>query len=206
LGDAVSFNGSSYISLAAGNLNFQPDVSNVKWAILAKAGTNGANGTTGATGPLGPSGPTGPAGPAGPTGPAGPSGSGVNAVSYVMQFTNPGTAGIYFLSPLFTGGNLTGNTTITGNFAAMPVACTMSALNVGVNNYTTPAADTTTITVYKNGSATAMSCSATTNGNGSSCKDATHTFSVSGGDAITVSFSETNINPFNKVTVQLVCQ
>ena len=206
VGDTVSFNNSSYISLAAGNLGFQPDISNVEWAILAKAGTNGTNGVAGPVGPVGPSGPTGPAGPAGPTGPTGASGGGVSAVSYVMQFTNPGTAGTYFLSPLFTGGNLTGNTTIGANFVAMPVTCTMSALNVGINNYTVPGADTTTITVYKNGTATTMSCPVTTNGNGSSCKDVTHTFSVLGGDTITVSFSETNINPFNRVTVELVCQ
>lgn len=89
---------------------------------------------------------------------------------------------------------------------AMPMACIMSALNVGVNNYQTPGADTTTMTVYKNGVATTMSCSVNTNGNGSSCQDATHTFSVAGGDSISLVFSETNINPFNKITVSLVCQ
>ncbi|HVV71592.1 MAG TPA: hypothetical protein VHI52_08855 [Verrucomicrobiae bacterium] len=82
----------------------------------------------------------------------------------------------------------------------------MSALNVGVNNYQTPGPDTTTITVYKNGIATSMSCSVTTNGNGSSCQDATHTFAVAGGDSITVVFSESNVTPFNRVTVNLVCQ
>lgn len=206
LGDAVFFNGSSYISLVSGNLGFQPDISNMKWGLLAEAGTNGTNGTTGATGP---SGPTGPQGPAGPTGPAGTNGSGVNAISYAMQFTNPGSGAAgtnYFFSPLYATGTFTGNTTIGGNFVAMPVACTMSALNVGVNNYQTPAADVTTLTVYKNGVATAMTCSVTTNNNGSSCQDATHTFSVAGGDSISVAFSETNVNPFNKVVVNLVCQ
>ena len=206
LGDAVFFNGSSYISLVSGNLGFQPDISNMKWGLLAEAGTNGTNGATGATGP---SGPTGPQGPAGPTGPAGANGSGVNAISYAMQFINPGSGAAgtsYFFSPLYATGTFTGNTTIGGNFVAMPVACTMSALNVGVNNYQTPAADVTTLTVYKNGAATAMTCSVTTNGNGSSCQDRTHTFSVAGGDSISVAFSETNINPFNKVVVNLVCQ
>ena len=202
LGDAVSFNGSSYISLVAGNVGFQPDISNVKWGLLAQAGTNGATGATG------PSGPTGPQGPAGPAGPAGTNGSGVNAISYALQFINPGSGAAgtsYFFSPLYATGTFTGNTTIGGNFVAMPVACTMSALNVGVNNYQTPAADVTTLTVYKNGAATAMTCSVTTNGNGSSCQDKTHTFSVAGGDSISVAFSETNVNPFNKVVVNLVC-
>lgn len=200
LGDAVSYNGSSYISLVASNVGFQPDISNVKWALLAQAGATGTAGATGATGPMGPSGPTG------ATGPAGPAGSGINSISYSMSFVNPGTAGTYYISPLYIGANLNGNTTLGSNFVAMPMACTMSALNVGVNNYQTPGADTTTITVYKNGIATPMSCSVNTNGNGSSCQDATHTFSVAGGDSITTVFTETNINPFNRVTVNLVCQ
>jgi hypothetical protein len=82
----------------------------------------------------------------------------------------------------------------------------MSALNVGVNNYNTPGADVTTLTVYKNGSVTGMTCSVTTNNNGSSCQDNTHTFAVSGGDNISVAFSESNLAPFNKVVVNLVCQ
>jgi hypothetical protein len=82
----------------------------------------------------------------------------------------------------------------------------MSALNVGVNNYNAPASDITTLTVYKNQVATAMTCSATTNGNGANCRDTTHTFSVTGGDSISVAFSESNINPYNMVTVELVCQ
>jgi hypothetical protein len=203
LGDAVSYNGSSYISLVAGNIGFQPDISNIKWAMLAQAGATGA---TGVAGPAGPTGATGPAGPTGATGPAGPAGSGINAISYSMSFVNPGTAGTFYISPLYTGANLNGNTTLGSNFVAMPMACTISALNVGVNNYQTPGADTTTITVYKNGAATSMSCSVNTNGNGSSCQDATHTFSVMGGDTVTAVFTETNFNPFNLVTVNLVCQ
>ncbi|HXS12186.1 MAG TPA: DNRLRE domain-containing protein [Acidobacteriaceae bacterium] len=204
LGAAVSFNSSSYISLVSGNVGFQPDISNVKWALLAQAGTNGTNGASGATGPSGPTGPQGPAGP------AGTNGSGVNAVSFSMQFTNPGPPSVagttYYFSPLYASGSFTGNTTIGANFVAMPMACTMSALNVGVNNFQTSTLDVTTLTVYKNGAATAMTCSVTTNGNGSSCQDKTDTFAVSGGDNISVAFSETNVNPFNKVVVNLVCQ
>ncbi len=209
LGDAVSFNGSSYISIVAGNVGFQPDISNVKWGLLAQAGTTGAAGSPGAQGPAGVAGPSGPTGATGATGPAGASGGGVNAVSFSMQFTNPGTGSAgatYYFSPLYSSGTFTGNTTIGGNIVAMPTACTMSALNVGVNNYNAPSSDVTTLTVYKNGSVTTMSCSVTTNNNGSSCQDKTHTFSVSGGDSISVAFSESNITPFNKVVVNLVCQ
>jgi hypothetical protein len=88
----------------------------------------------------------------------------------------------------------------------MPVACTMSALNVGINNYNTPASDTSTITIYKNLTATAMTCSGTTNGNTSVCRDTTHVFSVAAGDSISIAFLETSTIAFNKVTVSLVCQ
>ncbi|MDE1175683.1 MAG: DNRLRE domain-containing protein [Edaphobacter sp.] len=202
VGDAVAFNNSSYISLVS-NLNVQPGTDGTVWALLAQAG---AQGPQGSIGPYGPTGATGPQGPVGPTGPAGANGSGVNAITFAMQFVNPGTAGTYYLSPLNTNPNLNSNTTLDSNFVAMPVACTMSALNVGVNNYNFAGADTTTLTVFKNSVATAMTCSVTTNANGSSCQDRTHTFSVSGGDSISLVFSETNINPYNRVTVSLVCQ
>ncbi|MBS1799730.1 MAG: DNRLRE domain-containing protein [Acidobacteria bacterium] len=212
LGDAVSYTGSSYISLVAGNVGFQPDISNVKWALLAKAGTNGTNGTNGATGATGPSGPTGATGATGPAGPAGANGSGVNAVSFVTSFTNgePSPGSTYYISPLSSSVSFTSNgsigTSTTTNFVAMPIACTMSALNVGVNNYYAAGSDTTTITVYKNKAATSMSCSVTTNGNASSCRDITHTFSVVGGDSISIAFTETAGPPYNMITVGLVCQ
>ena len=87
--EAVSYNGSSYISLAAANLNNLPDSSPLSWSLLSQKGDTGATGPTGATGvtgdtgPIGPTGPTGPTGvtgatgatgPAGPTGPTGPTG------------------------------------------------------------------------------------------------------------------------------------
>lgn len=50
------------------------------------------------------------------------------------------------------------------NFITSPVTYTVAALNVGVNNYNTPAADTTTITVYENTVATTMTCSVNTDG------------------------------------------
>jgi hypothetical protein len=183
----------------------------VKWSLLAQQGATGPPGTTGATGATGPQ---GIAGPQGPPGTNGTNGSGVNAVSFVMEFINPGSnAGTtFYLSPLSTVGSPspTQNNAIESstesNFSAIPVTCTMSALNVGVNNYNAPVPDATTITVYKNQSATSLSCSVITNGNSSSCRDTTHTFSASAGDSISIAFVETNANPFNRVDVQLVCQ
>jgi Collagen triple helix repeat (20 copies) len=213
LGDAVfcaacSDGGSSYVSLVANNVGFDPPTSNVKWSLLALRGATGPVGAMGVTGPQGI------AGPQGPPGTNGTNGSGVNAVSFVMEFINPGSnAGTtFYLSPLSTvtspstaSNNAIANST-ESNFSAIPVTCTMSALNVAVNNYNTADVDTTTITVYKNQTATSLSCSVTTNGNSSSCRDTTHTFSASAGDSISIAFRETNANPFNRVDVQLVCQ
>jgi hypothetical protein len=222
IGAAVSESESSYIALVANSaMDPATDVAGNggHWALLAKAGTNGATGAAGATGAVGatgPAGPSGPQGPVGPTGPAGQNGSGVNAVSFAMHFVNPGPPSVanttYYLSPLNVQGSPSSSSNsgiasaTQSNFVAMPTACTMSALNVGVNNYNAATPDSTTITVYKNLVATSMTCSVSTNGNGSSCRDTTHTFVVVGGDTISVAFSETNINPFNMVTVQLVCQ
>jgi hypothetical protein len=92
------------------------------------------------------------------------------------------------------------------NFVVMPSACTVSALNVGANNYFLSAADTTTILVYKNSVATSMTCSVTTDGNSSSCSDTTHTFTVNGGDTLSFAVHETNILPAVKLTSSLLCQ
>jgi hypothetical protein len=51
-----------------------------------------------------------------------------------------------------------------------------------------------------------MTCSVTTDGNAGGCTDSTHTFAVVQGDSLALAFVETNSNPFNMVTVGLVCQ
>ena len=69
LHDAVSYQGSTYISLVAGNVGNTPGLSPVQWALLAAqgpAGPAGAAGAAGATGAIGPAGATGAAGPQGP--------------------------------------------------------------------------------------------------------------------------------------------
>ncbi len=69
LHDAVSFNGSTYVSLIAGNAGNTPDLSPTQWAVLAAQGPAGLVGATGAAGPAGAAGATGATGPAGPPGP-----------------------------------------------------------------------------------------------------------------------------------------
>jgi hypothetical protein len=69
LHDAVSFNGSTYISLVAGNVGNTPSTSASQWALLAAQGVAGPTGATGPAGPAGTAGATGAAGAAGPQGP-----------------------------------------------------------------------------------------------------------------------------------------
>ncbi len=69
LNDAVSWQGSTYISLIAGNLGNTPSLSPAQWAVLAAQGLAGTPGAAGATGPAGPTGPAGVAGAIGPQGP-----------------------------------------------------------------------------------------------------------------------------------------
>ena len=74
MGDAVAFNGSSYISLQNSNTNLQPDQNLNAWGVLALQGFTGPAGPAGAAGPAGPTGPIGPSGPTGPPGAPGPPG------------------------------------------------------------------------------------------------------------------------------------
>jgi hypothetical protein len=118
---------------------------------------------------------------------------------------------VYFLSPNTTASpTLLGNTVVASgtesNFVVMPSACTVTALNLGANNYFTTSADTSTVVVYKNSLPTLMTCSVVTNGNGASCSDTTHTFAVNGGDTLSLAYSESDTTPFVKLTSTLICQ
>jgi hypothetical protein len=75
LGDAVSFGGSSYISLLANNAGNQPDQSQTQWSLLAQQGTAGAAGPQGPQGLVGAMGPQGTQGAQGSTGAQGPQGT-----------------------------------------------------------------------------------------------------------------------------------
>jgi hypothetical protein len=74
LNDGVSWQGSSYISLAASNVGNKPDQSPAFWSVLAAQGAVGAMGAVGAVGLQGPAGPVGATGATGPAGPAGANG------------------------------------------------------------------------------------------------------------------------------------
>ena len=86
LNDAVSFNGSSYVSVQTDNLNNTPGSSSTFWSLLAQVGATGA----GSTGPAGPVGGPGPQGPMGVAGGQGPQGSlGPQGIQGVSGLTGP---------------------------------------------------------------------------------------------------------------------
>ncbi|HJZ77517.1 MAG TPA: hypothetical protein VKE51_37565 [Vicinamibacterales bacterium] len=79
--DAVSFNGSSFISLVDDNLGNKPG-SSQSWDVLAQAGEQGPQGIPGLPGAKGDPGPTGGTGPQGTQGPQGdPGTTGQNATT-----------------------------------------------------------------------------------------------------------------------------
>ncbi len=69
LHDAVSYGGSTYVSLIAGNVGNTPDQNPAQWSVLA---AQGPPGPAGAQGPAGAPGGAGAAGAVGPAGPQGP--------------------------------------------------------------------------------------------------------------------------------------
>jgi collagen type VII alpha len=75
VGLAVTYLGSSYVSLVANNLGQTPGLSPSSWSLLAQAGSNGLVGQTGATGAVGSTGAAGLAGATGATGVAGTNGA-----------------------------------------------------------------------------------------------------------------------------------
>ena len=74
LSDVVTFQGSSYISLVAGNAGNTPGQTPGRWGLLAQGGT-GPQGPAGAVGPQGPAGLTGAQGPQGVPGTPGATGA-----------------------------------------------------------------------------------------------------------------------------------
>ncbi|MBW4038346.1 MAG: collagen-like protein, partial [Acidobacteria bacterium] len=75
LNDAVSYGGTSYLSLTASNAGQRPDLYPANWAVLAAQGAAGATGAVGATGAAGPQGPVGATGATGAVGATGAAGA-----------------------------------------------------------------------------------------------------------------------------------
>lgn len=169
-------------------------------------------GPAGATGATGAAGATGPQGPAGPRGPAGT----VSLTSFEWNafFSN----GNYVGTPLFFSpeGSESNNGAMSMAFTSSnemlaPLACTVSALSIGALTTTAGSggADLATFTVYHNGSATSMTCSAsvgTSAGSKGSRSSISNTFAVAAGDTISLRLSETNFSPIYEYGANLKCQ
>src|SRR6185503_1094914 len=115
-GDAVFFNGSSYISLSNGNTGNTP-TSGAPWALLAQQGATGPQGLLGLQGPQGLQGVQGPQGLQGLQGPVGPTGSPVTFQGTFSNLTTYATGDAVFFNGSsyisLSGGNV-GNTPTSG--------------------------------------------------------------------------------------------
>jgi hypothetical protein len=185
--DAISFNGSSYISLTDGNTNNTPATSTANWNLIAQRGDTGAMGDTGPQGEQGPIGPPGPQGPPGPPGAPGAKGE-------------TGAPGANGTSGSAIGGNYAN--TSNNNFL-MPWGGTTSATEANVNlplpsgrasklvvNLTAApgAGGSATVTIRKNGSNTALSC--TVAGTTTTCSDTVNSVTFGAGDLLSVLYTE----------------
>ena len=120
-GDAVSFGGSSYISLFGANAGHQPDSSPGFWGVLALEGVEGSQGADGSRGPAGATGGIGPIGPQGPGGTGG----------FQSLHDLDALEGTRYLSPLTTGA---GSQESGQAVALIPRACTMTSIVVFVDS------------------------------------------------------------------------
>jgi hypothetical protein len=170
-GDAVRFNGTSYVSLIGGNTGIQPDSSD-SWDVLAEKGDQGLPG---------PPGPTGAPGPTGPTGATGPPGAdGVSGSVIGGNFPNVGTN--RYLRPWASAAS-------TGlDDAEIPVP-SGTAARLFVSLASAPGAGgTVTMTVLKNGIATNLGC--TVSGAATTCSNLTETVLFANGDRLAVFYEE----------------
>ena len=89
----------------------------------------------------------------------------------------------------------------------MPVNCTVTSLTLRLDGITS-GANTVTVTLYKNGVATAMTASATiaTAGATAIVNDTTHTVSVVAGDSLSIGYVQSNNTPVCRIGVSTRCQ
>jgi len=179
--------------------------------VTGPTGPTGNNGTTGATGPTGV---TGPAGATGATGAAGAGGQlWISSIAPVFAnatafFAPPGVAdaftseisGCTDASAPTTGCPV--DTSVYAN-ASMTVygACTIDAMQM--RNYMASVPVNATVTLYKNGAATALTCS-TPATPGSSCTDTSHPVALAVNDTIALRMSTTNAAGFGQATLGLM--
>ena len=205
-GDAVSFNGSSYLSLMDSNTGNAPDTSPAYWDLIARqgdigptgatgpigpTGAAGATGATGATGPMGATGSTGatgatgatgPIGPTGVTGPTGPRGADGTSGSAIGG-NYPNTASNNFLLPW---GTTTSATEANANVPLPSGTATKLVVSLTVAPGTGQSA---TLSIRKNGSNSVLTC--TVSGTSTTCTDAVDSVAFNNGDLLSILYTKT---------------
>ncbi len=170
LNDAVSYTGSTYISLISGNHGNPPDTSTSSWAVLAGRGAAGVAGPAGATGaaglpgPAGVTGPTGSTGPQGQTGPAGIPGINFRAawVANANYQTNDAVtyAGSTWIATASNSGVQPGSNSAWALLAAAgvtgPSGPTGAGATVSIGSVTTGAAGTSAVVTNSGTSSAAV--------------------------------------------------
>jgi hypothetical protein len=179
-GDAVSFGGSSYVSLSGSNMGNSPS-SGGPWAVLAQQGSPGTTGPAGPSGPSGPPGgvgsggpagpsgpsgppgiagspgPAGPTGPVGPTGPTGPAGSGA-VLQLFATISNAASQTVVFVAPMQAG---SGSASESQSQVRLPAGCPSGVNSLSFDTSdpaSLPPGQITTVTFRVNGS-DSLSCS-----------------------------------------------
>lgn len=193
MAEAVSYNGSVWISLLNNNYGLTPGVDYRTWALLGQVGPTGATGSPGSTGIAGPPGTTGPAGAPGATGSTGATGSpGTGGQLWISANPVPIQAvASWFYPPgssqdASAGGNL--DATVYGNESEMILGtCTIDAMQV--RNYIDNSVAAINVQLYTNGTpATAFQCSAPAT-MGAACSVTGQAVAVSPGDTIALRVS-----------------
>ena len=162
INDVVTYNGSSYVAIAATNPGDPTPDGNPNWSLMAQQGAAGAQGVQGAQGPTGAQGQQGPAGPQGPVGPPGaPAGSSCPTGSFVSGFTNAGglicteetsslSAPVLVLASSVVTSNISSDATIVGT-PLNQYSCegTPGGIHFSSGQSGTLAADGTAIVAYQ---------------------------------------------------------
>lgn len=172
--------------------------------LVGGAGAPGPAGPPGPPGATGPTGPAGAAGPAGPPGATGPRGGG-GAATFGASTANPVNAMTWYTSPNGTVNNTLNAPEWAG--IALPFSCTMNAL--AVTGYAVSGNSTWvgTVTLMRNGNATALTCALSVDlpGDVMTCASP-QTVAVAPGDVLALRFEQNQFNSLVRLSTGLRCE
>lgn len=134
--------------------------------------------------------------------------AGGSSISMISAFTLPAGTGSFIGSPISTSSPLAVGS--YNNVAMVATsALTATGISIGGNLYQGSGTDVITVTLFKNGVATAMTASITVNSAGpitSTATDIAHPITLTGGDTYAIGISHTNGTPFVRVSITLKAQ